>query len=297
MPVVNAPRLRLWPPKLFALNAAAVARALMMLATAWVVSVSWPIEGRAGASSGAEFFGNQIRRKTGPSVICGARRHWTASWLRQHGTPTFRFLVEPRELSDEEAFRIADLENRSRQDLSDVERARDYAGALSHYYVGNQGRMAERLSVSQSWLSRYLELASFPDGVIVAFGSLHAIRISHAAVLAPLLRHPVSQRAVVVEAEAIAVEQRARAGAGQGVVAAAAVVRRLAQATRRKDAARVAPRAVEYTVRLANGAALVRGTRPPRGSNLVMNLPRGAAGDRAELMRAIGEVLDRLTKA
>jgi hypothetical protein len=116
-------------------------------------------------------------------------------------------------------------------------------------------------------------------------------------VLAPLLRHPVSQRAVVAEAEAIAVEQRTRAGAGQGVVAAAAVVRRLAQATRRKDAARVAPRAVEYTVRSANGAALVRGTRPPRGSNLVMNLPRGAAGDRAELMRAIGEVLDRLTKA
>jgi ParB family chromosome partitioning protein len=230
-------------------------------------------------------------------VICGARRHWTASWLRQHGVPNFKFLVEPRELTDEEAFRIADLENRSRQDLSDVERARDYAGALARYYAGNQARMAERLSVSQSWLSRYLDLATFPSIVIAAFGVLPAVRISHAAALAPLLRHPMSQQAVVAEAEAVAAEQRERVEARQAVLPAAAVVKRLLQATRRKDAARVSPRAVEYTIRSASGAVLARGTRPQRGGNLVISVPRGGAGDRAELMQAIGEVLDRLTKA
>ena len=56
-------------------------------------------------------------------VICGARRHWTISWLRAHDYPDLKFLVEPRELTDEEAFRVADLENRSRKDLSDYERA------------------------------------------------------------------------------------------------------------------------------------------------------------------------------
>jgi ParB family chromosome partitioning protein len=243
-----------------------------------------------------------VRRALGDAiyqfeVICGARRHWTARWLRQNGTPNFKFLVEPRELSDEEAFRIADLENRSRQDLSDVERARDYACALARYYTGNQARMAERLSVSQSWLSRYLELASFPAVVIAAFGSLAAVKISHAATLAPLLRHPLSQQAVIAEAQFLAAEQRERTETKQIALTAAAVVKRLQQATRRKDAARVVPRAVEHTIRSASGAVLARGTRPQHGTNFVIRVPRSAIGDRAELMQAIKEVLDRLTKA
>ncbi len=67
-------------------------------------------------------------------VICGARRHWSVSWLRAHNYPEFRFLVEIRDLTDEEAFRLADLENRARADISDYERARDYLRALDHYY-------------------------------------------------------------------------------------------------------------------------------------------------------------------
>jgi len=230
-------------------------------------------------------------------VICGARRHWTASWMRQHGAPSFKFLVEPRELTDEEAFRIADLENRSRQDLSDVERARDYAGALARYYGGNQARMAERLSVSQSWLSRYLDLATFPPGVIAAFGSLHAIKISHAATLAPLLRHPLSEQAVLAEAVAVVLEQGERAAAKQGPIPAAAVVKRLQESTRRKSGARAVPRAVEFTIRSPSGALLARGTRPQRGSNLVISVPRSATSDRAELIAAINEVLDKLVQA
>lgn len=63
-----------------------------------------------------------VRRVTGDpdhafEVVCGARRHWSVTWLRAHGDAGFRFLVEPREMSDEEAFRVADLENRSRKDL------------------------------------------------------------------------------------------------------------------------------------------------------------------------------------
>jgi hypothetical protein len=47
----------------------------------------------------------------------------------------------------------------------------------------------------------------------------------------------------------------------------------------------------------ASGAVLARGTRPLRGSNLVISVPRSATVDRAELMQAIQEVLDRLTRA
>src|SRR3546814_1020542 len=59
-------------------------------------------------------------------VISGARRHWSVSWLREHNYPDIRYLVEIRNLTDEQAFRISDLVNRARKDLSDLERARDY---------------------------------------------------------------------------------------------------------------------------------------------------------------------------
>ena len=62
-------------------------------------------------------------------VICGARRHWTITWLRANNYPRFRYLIEERELTDEEAFRLADIENRDREDISDYERAVDYVEA------------------------------------------------------------------------------------------------------------------------------------------------------------------------
>ena len=62
-------------------------------------------------------------------------------------------LIEVRELTDEEAFRLADIENRDRRDISDYERAVDYAEACQFYYGGHQGRMAERLEVSNAWLA------------------------------------------------------------------------------------------------------------------------------------------------
>lgn len=57
-------------------------------------------------------------------VICGARRHFAVSWLRANNYPQFGYLVEVRDLTDEEAFRLADIENRDRDDISDYERAR-----------------------------------------------------------------------------------------------------------------------------------------------------------------------------
>ena len=90
-------------------------------------------------------------------VICGARRHWTVSWLRANGYTRFRFLVEVRELTDEEAFRLADIENRDRRDISDYERANDYAEACRFYYGGHQrpdGRAARGLKCLAQPLSR-----------------------------------------------------------------------------------------------------------------------------------------------
>lgn len=113
-------------------------------------------------------------------IICGARRYWTSKYLG------WKYFVEIRDLSDEEAFRLSDIENRAREDISDYERALDYKHALGYYYQ-NQVQMANRLEVSQSWLSRYLDLADLPQDIISAYRDITEIKIIHARKLKPIL--------------------------------------------------------------------------------------------------------------
>lgn len=113
-------------------------------------------------------------------IICGARRFWTSQYLG------WKYFVEIRDLSDEEAFRLSDIENRAREDISDYERAIDYSNALGHYYQ-NQVQMANRLEVSTSWLSRYLDLASLPKEIVNAYKDITEIKAIHARKLKPFL--------------------------------------------------------------------------------------------------------------
>lgn len=152
-------------------------------------------------------------------VICGARRHFAITWLRANNYKQFRYLVEVRDLTDEEAFRLADIENRDREDISDLERARDYAGALERYYGGRQKDMAARLEVSDVWLSRYLSLARLPEEIVAAFPSIRDVREGHARALKPHLGRETDRAALIAEARTIGQE-------GRGLDPAA-VVRRL----------------------------------------------------------------------
>lgn len=157
---------------------------------------------RLPAGQGAEY-----------EVICGARRHFAISWLRANNYPQFRYLIEVRDLGDEEAFRLADIENRDRADLSDFERARDYLQALDLYYGGKQKAMAARLEVSEAWLSRYLYLARLPDDVVQAWPQITELKELHARSLRPWLQDAGDN--VLAEARIIAISQTA-ARAGQG---------------------------------------------------------------------------------
>jgi ParB family transcriptional regulator, chromosome partitioning protein len=221
-------------------------------------------------------------------VVCGARRHWSVSWLRRNGFPEFRFLVEPRELTDEEAFRVADVENRYRKDLTDYERAVDYARALERYYGGSQQRMLERLNVSKSWLSRYLELARLPTEVLGAFGVPYLVGISHAAQLAPVLKHPVRGRRVLDAAAALTAEQAGRRQAGQPALGPGAVTRRLLEA-----GAGSRPAAREIVIRGADERVLLRGQRG-RGGILAITVPAPAASPPDALVGAFAELLSQL---
>lgn len=133
-------------------------------------------------------------------VICGARRHFAIRWLRENNYTEFKYQIEPRDLSDEEAFRLADLENRERADISDFERATDYARAIKLYYDGKQSAMAKRLQVSEGWLSRYLFLAKLPKEIIAAYPSQNHIKEIHARNLKALLAQPKVRAEVIKRA-------------------------------------------------------------------------------------------------
>jgi ParB family transcriptional regulator, chromosome partitioning protein len=239
-----------------------------------------------------------VRRVHGDSghayeVICGARRHWAVLWMRSHDYPEFKFLIEPRELTDEEAFRVADLENRSRRDLSDYERACDYARAVERYYGGNQQRMADRLEVTKSWLSRYLELARLPSEVISAFGSPHVIGISHGAALAPLLRTPEQRDRLVVEAGVLSAEQADLASRHAAPIMPAAVMQRLVSAAKKAASPRHVTK--EHVVRASDGTILMRSQRAGRGGGVTITVPAPTKHGRAVLLGALEEILDRVT--
>lgn len=187
-------------------------------------------------AQGRQEFPAIVRRLTGEGpayeVICGARRHFAVSWLRANNYLQFKYLVEVRDLTDEEAFRLSDIENRDRDDISDFERARDYAEAIRLYYGGKQRAMAARLEVSEGWLSRYLTLAKLPDEVVSAFASIRDLRELHARALKPLLANPKDREKILTEARSIASEQ-AQTGEGQGAaIEPTQVVARLKAAVR-----------------------------------------------------------------
>ena len=169
-------------------------------------------------SQGRQEFPAIVRRLTGDQpfeVICGARRHFAVSWLRGHNYPQFKYLVEVRDLTDEEAFRLADIENRDREDISDYERAIDYAEAIELYYGGRQRAMAERLEVSPPWLSRYMNLAKLPKQIVAAFASIRDIKERHARDLKPLLADATATEKLLLEADRLAAKhEAARDGRG-----------------------------------------------------------------------------------
>lgn len=164
-------------------------------------------------------------------VIAGARRHFAVSHLRATTMPSLRFLVQVEILDDEAAFRLSDLENRARRDVSDMERARNYAVALDEHYDGHLTQMAKRLALSKSWLSKMVRVASLPESIVAAFGSPAELHLTPAYGLSQKLEGPRG-RAILATAVQIARVQAARRADGQTPYPASEVLRQLNDAAR-----------------------------------------------------------------
>ncbi|GAA6210201.1 hypothetical protein NBRC116601_34940 [Cognatishimia sp. WU-CL00825] len=224
-------------------------------------------------------------------VICGARRHFAISWLQANNYPQYKYLVEVRDLSDEEAFRLADIENRDRADISDYERARDYASAVKLYYGGKQKSMAQRLQVSEAWLSRYLYLAKLPDEIVKAYPNSNDIKELHARTLKPLLAQPKARQQLIEKAEWLA-SMRAAGATTDGLPwnDAAKVIEALKRAgqgtlTKRK------PRPSVQHVYSAKGTGFSI-TRKDKGRQIILEIDKSApASDLRKLLEKF--LLDR----
>ena len=215
-------------------------------------------------------------------IIAGVRRWWTVKWLRAHHHPEFEYLVTIQSVTDEEAFRVSDVENRSRKDISDWERAKEYTVALAEFYEGSQSQMAEHLNLSKSWLSRLLDVARLPEPVVAAFSDTHDITVRVARDIKPLTGDPKALAKMREEAERVE-EERSQKGLK---LSGPEVAKRLVKAT-------VAPAvkaAAEKEITGKGGKVILRYTKA-RGGGLTIKVPPKAEASPAELLKAIEGLL------
>lgn len=235
-----------------------------------------------------------VRRVSGDSdfdfeVICGARRHWSITWLRAHNYSDFKFLVDVREIGDEEAFRLADIENRARDDLTDLERARDYLRALGTYYDGRQKTMAERLKVSESWLTRYLDLARLPEELTRAFVKPQELGVRNAIALKALLKPEDRRGRAFAEAQRLA---RVQATDGQAMPILEVIKALTAAVDAPKKSGSPKKSGPAAVLSSAGGIPVVRLEAADRKGIRLTLLHRGGA-TREDVEAALKDVLDK----
>lgn len=218
-------------------------------------------------------------------VIAGTRRHFAISWLRTNSYPDMTFLAQVADLDDEAAFRLADIENRARKDVSEIERARNYASALEQHYGGKQRRMAERLKLSEGWLSKMLKVATLPDIVLAAFADLGELTLNPAYKLSQALADERRHKSIVGAAERVTEENGQRAQDGQPPLGGTVVLARLMAAG---EADKQRPKLYEGVSR-HNRPALSVTTASRQGLTIKVHAASGA--DEDEMVALFREAL------
>lgn len=163
-------------------------------------------------------------------LIVGTRRHFSIAWLHANNHSEIDLVARIETLDDEGAFRLADLENREREDVTDLERARNYLHAVDAYYNGVRAQMADRLAISRQNLHNLLQLAELPDDVISAFADPGDLKVRHGMRLSPLLKDERYRDTIIARAAEIGAEQKALRLAGADRIDGARVCERLAAA-------------------------------------------------------------------
>ena len=131
-------------------------------------------------------------------LIFGARRLFVARHLNTG------LVTELREMSDQAALVAMDIENRHRLDISPYERGLSLARCLRAGYFASQNELAAALRISQSQVSRLLQLARLPSGIVNAFGNPLEIREGWGHDLMELLEDPHRRLPTIARARVLA---------------------------------------------------------------------------------------------
>jgi ParB family chromosome partitioning protein len=218
-------------------------------------------------------------------IICGHRRHATIRHLNHNGIET-PFLADIRDLTEEEAFRFADIDNRDRADISNYQRAQTYAQALTVHYDGNQTIMARSLNFPTPTLNHYLCLAALPEPIVQAFHNPDALRLNDAIALTPRLRRPETAEPLLTEAKTLAAEQTARHSQGRPILSRNQVLRRL-----KKPKAAAPPAIVSHKIQNPGGPVIARGHLARNGS-IAVTVPANPNIALDEQLAALRELLN-----
>lgn len=244
-------------------------------------------------SEGKQKFPAIVRPSKDPNyeweIVCGARRHWTVKWLREHNHPEFLFLIEPRSLTDEEAFRLSDIENRDKLDLNDYERAQKYWKAINVYhYYSTQKDMAQRIRMDETYLSRFLQLAELPEVVVYAF-TPRELKVEHVKAIAPLLKREQTKQALIEKANAIREEQKQRGNENKPLLPGARVAALLQQVAVTPRNAKASAENVYWS---ENGKKIAT-AKKGRGSVIDVRITHGGS-TKTEVMAALTKMVDEL---
>jgi ParB family chromosome partitioning protein len=239
-----------------------------------------------------------VRRMEGDNthdyeLVAGTRRHFAICWLRTNSYPDMKLLAQVADLDDEAAFRLADIENRARKDISDIERARNYAAALGSHYGGKAVRMAERLKLSKGWLSKMLKAATIPDAVLASFADWRELTLNPAYKLALALDDKARAKAILTEANVVVGENANLVTQGSLALPGAQVLQRLMAAT----ATRMPP---PTDLRMEVGGAHGRTILAVKGVNrqgITLHLPMASGASDDHILEGVRQVLETLRKS
>jgi ParB family chromosome partitioning protein len=198
------------------------------------------------------------------------------------------YLIDVRDMTDEECFRFADLENRERDDVSDYERAVDYRKAIDLYYGGVDSQMAERIGYTRANLSYLLKLAELPDEIIEAFGDPRQITVNNGRTLGPLLKETKTKRKVLAKAAEIAEQQKARVRDGGEFLDGKEVMRLLQASVKTK------PRVAELKQYKNGSGVVVVQVDKDNAKEMKVTINRGKNISSGDVRAALGELINEL---
>lgn len=223
-------------------------------------------------------------------LIVGTRRHFCIAWLNAHNHSEIELVARIETLDDEAAFRLADLENREREDVTDLERARNYRHAIDAYYNGVRTQMAQRLAVPKQNLHNLLQLAELPDEVVSAFADPGDLKVRHGMRLSPLLKDERYRDNILAEAVNVAGEQTALRASGADKIEGSRVCERLvaaAQPPRAKPVARS-----KHALTAVSGKEIGQVLSDTRAGGITINIRPKEGASIEEILAALRPVLE-----